>query len=441
MIVVVLGACGAPARPTAPAPAREAPRAHVDAPLSDVERAAQLAAKWQALGINGGNWKQRVATIPADDQRAMAIRLLHQGNFACPSLPVGRDQCPGEALQRLPTDGSTISDPCVRRLLALWAIDQLGDDPQVLADMYPTLVALVKLPPPEHELGEAALTKMPSPFHLAGALWEAKAVGNLGLVATHPLEGFEVEDLRIAALDFHLDAAVLALAPADHADIYRWAINDEYLLPATRLRAIEVSTELAHGYADEIDVDNVKYALGTAAREGDCAIAAAASAALASLGEGAAPVPQGPFRSVDEVIHAACTVLGQDARGSVWKPLVGKRVTIVDHREDPFRIDALWTKYPFAYDNDMDGVPDVPEADPDGDGDVATTRKSRVVGIGKRFTLPHSDELKLALPHCIDADCYVPGTSVWFHLDIGAVSGGGLRLHGVERHERVGADC
>jgi hypothetical protein len=352
-----------------------------------------------------------------------------------------KGECPEQCVLQAPTETSTLDDPCLRRRIALWALDQLHDE-DTLTSLSDELLFLAGLPPPERELPAAAIAKMPSGFLTATALWEAKAAGNDELVSPHALEGLAHEDLLQAAASLHLDEALLALDPSLETDLYLDALLDDALRPATRLEVIDLMTSEATRAAGAELGYQVRRRLDTLVETDDCTIAAAAQAAIAKLDGNGVAMVAGPFMIEQDVIRAICATLGVGAPGKAWRSVVARRgLDVVNHTEDPFRVDALWTKYPFAYDNDEDGVPDVPEADPDLDGNAATWKEVDRVYWTKKFMLPFADELKLALPHCEELRCRVPGTSVWFELDIRLQRGAMYRLVGIDRHEKLWSDC
>ncbi len=395
---------------------------------------------WDELGITGENWRERLDTIDPAARPQMAMSLLRGGGFDCPEQPAPPGTCAPPATLREAKQESTLTDPCLRRLLALWAIDQLSDDDLYL--MFDELTELVELGPPEVALATAVLERFVTGFEAVQLRWVAEFAGHEELPDINVVSSLSEDELRRAARDLHYDAAVIALDARVELELYLYALDDTNLQLDTRL---EVMERLAGAYPD-LDEDqqiSIRMALRWTSRNGDCLEAAIATKLLSTLRGGSGIVlHSGPFDSEAGVVAATCAGLAMGVRGSAWKQVISKQgIEVAAEREDPFRVDALWTKYPFAYDHDLDGAPDVPEADPDGDGNVATTREETTRRWHKRFTLPYADELKLALPHCKDNICKVPDSTVWFELDIARERGTKLRLRGIERHERVGSDC
>jgi hypothetical protein len=422
----------APAEPVSP-PGAVPTRWHTTSALDMAD------AEWRDLDVTGENWRQRVEAIDPTHRAQMASSLLEAGNFDCPVTYAPLESCARTPMLRELRPDSGIDDACLRRVLALWAIDQLPDD--ALYELFEEMSSLVRIPPPEHELAAAVLARFDSGFEAAQLRWEAKSAGHTVTLDDRLLATFEHDELVRAAVDLHFDAAVLALEPVDDLDAHLYAVDDDELRRSTRLEIMDRLVD-AFVLVGRHEADRIHGALWWKTRSDDCIEAAAATASLAALGGTDVELPTGPFESVEAVIAAACARLALDVRGRPWKPLLSKRgIAVTKTREDPFRIDALWTKYPFAYDDDLDGVPDVPEADPDGDGDVATTREQSERRWHKRFTLPYAEELKLALPHCDGNVCKLPGSTVWFELDIARELGTLLRLRGIDRHERVGSEC
>jgi len=421
------------------APSERLPTGPATRVAQPAEEPAEAALTWASLAITGDNWQAQLATIPADQRASLAVRFLEAGAFECPALPPQPGECAEQGALRQPDAGSTLKDPCLRRLVALWALEQIDED-MITASLSSALMRIVRIPPPDRELPAAALDKMPGGFLTAAAMWEAKAAGNDELVSAHALDGFDDEDLRQAAGSFHFDEALLALDPAVDRELYLDALSDDALRPATRLQVIDLMVSLA---LDDGGLhDRVHRRLTELVETDDCTLAAAAQAALAELDGDRVPPVIGPFEAEADVIRAICATLGTGSRGKAWKSMIARSgLDIADHTEDPWRVDALWAEYPFAYDDDEDGVPDVPEADPDLDGNAATWKETRHMRWHDQSRLPFADELRLALPHCEDTRCPVPGTSVWFRLDIRLQRGALYRLVGIDRHEQLGSDC
>ncbi len=392
---------------------------------------------WSGLAINGENWRDKLAEIPPGERSSMAIELLEQGRFRCD--PVQGEECLQHQTLRVPDAASDINDPCLRRELALWAVSQLSDE-QIYAH-FDLMTALVWVPPPEQALASAVLDRFRTGFEAASLRWEAEAAGHEHLPPFDFAGALDHEEMVKAATELHLDGAVLALDPVEDMDVYVEALGDPELLPETQLAMMDRLVAHLDRMDDEARL-KASDGLYSLRYSHDCTLATAAITTAARFTSGHTMLPRGPFTDQESLISATCATLAMGVRGQDWKQLITKHgLEVTSEREDPFRVDALWTKYPFAFDEDLDGAPDVPEADPDGDGNVANTVESSTKPWSKRFTLPYADELKLALPHCEGNICKVPSSDVWFELDIQKERGTKLRLRGIERHEKVGTDC
>ena len=125
---------------------------------------------------------------------------------------------------------------------------------------------------------------------------------------------------------------------------------------------------------------------------------------------------------------------------SSWRATVGAKGVVVRRlTSDPGRVAKLWADNPDADDLDKDGVPDVPEADADGDGDPRTWAEVIRVPREDMVDLPDRDELLRALPECQGVDCKVPDEDVSFRF-LFRKTAGRLQLDTIERRETV-HDC
>ncbi len=427
-LTLALVACGGRAPEPLPTVPTRVPARGAEAPRT---------LDWRDLAITGENWFEKVETIPQDQRVAMALDLIEGGGFACQT--VASEGCEQGQLMPVPGIDDDIDEPCLRRLLALWAVDQLSDED--IYERFDLMTSLVWVPPPEEALTLAVLERFQTGFEAATIRWEAEAAGHKYLPEFDFAGALDPDEVKKAATELHLDDALLALDPIEDADVYIAALDDRELRPETHLEVMD-RLLVQRDRFDEPTRRQVAENLGWLRYSSDCALAAAAIATGAQFEGTDLEMPQGPFDTEQALIAAACASLAMDIRGAQWKQVVTKHgLAVKNDREYEFRVDSLWTKYPFAFDNDMDGVPDVPEADPDHDGNASNVVETSTRWVGQRFTLPFADELELALPHCDGRRCKVPDSSVWFELDIRQERGTWLRLRGIERHERVGFDC
>ena len=206
-----------------------------------------------------------------------------------------------------PAPTATFDDPCLRRVLSLWAFSQLDDTD--LPAVHDALRALAALPPPESELVVAAI----------GALPEADQDGRLELIGIAAAVGqLEIANRLVGALDephlilgvtkLHLAGALEILSAAGDRAAYLAAITDEQMPPAARAQAI---IELV-GATDKL-VPDARAALVAAAASPACAVAARAAKALADRGEGRF-VPRKPVGRTDAQLMRSLCVLASFER-------------------------------------------------------------------------------------------------------------------------------
>ena len=120
---------------------------------------ADSLALWTRIAPTGDDWTQKLDEVPHEYDRSLAIALLRSGNFACVPVQPARD-CSVKIYdvpEPAPTAG--LADPCLRRALALWSLDQL--EPEDVPNVMDALRGIVALPPPEAELVKAALRVVP----------------------------------------------------------------------------------------------------------------------------------------------------------------------------------------------------------------------------------------------------------------------------------------
>ena len=154
----LLAACGTPARPVvAPAhvsePAPPPAPHHLDDPDVNRPPPPKLLAgidwngpvTWEQIAPTGADFEERleeIPDVPAADE--LAVSMLTGGNFACPAPP---SACGAPVDLPDPAPAATLSDPCLRRLLALWALSRVDD--RLLPRVHDALRAIAALPPPE----------------------------------------------------------------------------------------------------------------------------------------------------------------------------------------------------------------------------------------------------------------------------------------------------
>ena len=243
---------------------------------------ADALALWQQIAPTGADWEDKLDEIPDDEQGLgswLALALLHGGNFTCvpQAAPRTCGHAPIEVPEPAPT--ATFADPCLRRLLAIWALGQLDADD--LATARDAFKAIVAIPPPESQLVEKALQMWP----------ESDSAGRLELFAiafragqrdvVDPIAGTLDEPHLVQAVEkFHIDGALQVLSAEGNRATFLAAIADEQLHPGARAEAmVELVTS-----EDKLAKDT-RAALIKATRSKDCSVVAAADRLLVQHGE------------------------------------------------------------------------------------------------------------------------------------------------------------
>ncbi|MEP6866306.1 MAG: hypothetical protein ABJE66_37150 [Deltaproteobacteria bacterium] len=346
----------------------------IDWPNVKLATDADALALWQQIAPTGEDWQQRLDEIPSASpiQHALAVALLRAGSFTCVA-PVHACHAPLEIAETRPA--ATLTDPCLRRELALWAIDQLEpDDAPQLRDVVKQLAAL---PPPESQLvadairlasADPALT-----FELIAIAWKA---GQHELV-DGMMSALDEPHLIEAATKLHVDGAFEALTASTQRNVFLGALTDEQLDWKTRAQAM---AELA-GDDDKLAPDLVK-ALIAATRSPSCETAAAAAHVLDRHGE-RAYVPVKPVTSApDKLTRGLCvtTAYEQQARSDERTPFTSfvpaRGLELVTVTYDPYS-----------------------DVDTDGDGDPHTNRTNELVD-RSRVELPDLPDFLGSLRHC-----------------------------------------
>jgi hypothetical protein len=348
-----------PAIPSAeplPPPSNEpAPRPllSIDWKTVKVTDDATALALWEKIAPTGADWELRIGELPDDDglQRHLAFALLRGGNFAC-QMPSAAPSCAGgdatvsatvnatfnATLAAAPE--ATFSDPCLRRELALWALDRLDDEdaPSLERD----LLALVALPPPEDELVREAFDLVPvGADELLLHMIEAAHGAGQGDIADESLGWLPRPMLLQIATKLHSDAALLALDPAEARPAFIAAITDGKLKPATSIAALD---DLISADDSKLKKD-VRAALLAALKDPRCEVAAAAAAALVTSGE-LRYLPRPALTSIPASLRALCVMASysQEEAGldSGLRRFISKRgLQIYDHADLTAPLDEI----------------------------------------------------------------------------------------------------
>jgi hypothetical protein len=263
---------------------------------------ADALALWPKILPTAEDWEDRLGEVPDAPARPLAIAFLRAGNLAC-TVPAPADCRPPLFDLPAPKPTATLAEPCLRRLVALWALDQLEtqDFPQVTA----TLRAIAALPPPESELIVAMLDALPEAEQdlRVELLGIANRAGQRELVDTH-LGTLDVAHLETAVRKHHIGGALEVLSAEAHRATYLAAIVDEAMPGPARAKAI---LELASTLDQKLPQD-LRSALVKAGASKDCAVAAAAARALEQRGDKRL-IPRRPrTRSPLTMMRALCVL-------------------------------------------------------------------------------------------------------------------------------------
>jgi thioredoxin-like negative regulator of GroEL len=258
---------------------------------------------WKQIAPTGEDWEQKLEEIPGDlpIARELAVALLREGNFAC--VPPAPPPCT-KLLPDLgdPAPTTTLADPCLRRMLALWSVAQL--EPDDLPRVHDALRAIAALPPPESELVAHAIDAYPDAdqderLDLEAIAWKA---GQHDLV-DGKLSSFDEAHMTSAAIDHHI-AGILEILPAErYRSVFLHAITDDQMPAAARAGAM---IELA-ATSDKLAPD-VHTALAIAAKSKDCTVAAAAARTLDLHGDHRVAPRVPATHSPDAMMRSLCVL-------------------------------------------------------------------------------------------------------------------------------------
>ena len=372
---------------------------------------ADALALWQQIAPTGADWDDKLLEVPATAARPLAMALLRGGNFACAAPPPA--DCAKPALDvPPPADTAGLGAPCLRRLLALWAISQLEDDD--VPDAMTALRAIAAIPPPESQLVDAAIRAVPPTDHAArlALLAIAWRAGHRELVdaAVGPLD----EPALIEAVRrHHIAGALEILSPQGHYPVYLAAINDEAMPTRARTTAI---TELVAAATQPAPLPaDLRAALITATRSKDCGVAAAAARALDQRGDPRF-LPRRPHtRSSAVMLRALCVLASYEALQASDEPSLLASYLPARGLER-----VIITYDPLS------------DTDDDGDGDPHTVHTQDLVPRGDAV-LPELDALVRTLQHCTGAICVSEEHEARF---VWRTQGGELVLSRIELADR-----
>jgi hypothetical protein len=314
--------------------------------------AADALAAWTAIAPTGADWSVKLSDIPNTDEirEPLAKALLNGGNFECPAIALP-DACgvnyPGSFVQVAAT--ADFNDPCLRRQLALWSIDQLDDidAPEVEAG----LLAIAALPKPETELIDAALSLLPS--SQAG---DRLALAMIALIPDFQQRGLLEPPLSDAAAvtalaELHFPYAAAQLDPRIYKSAFIKAVLDPDISPDYRLK---IAQDLVNTDDGKLRLDKDIVAAITAAGRSDCRMLGVLQQARRGR-PSRSKNPLDQFTSLCQALQsggAMQSLIDKNGLQLVIQPEPGAAVTTeliptrsfvsIDNDEDPF-ISALVT--------------------------------------------------------------------------------------------------
>ncbi len=406
LVAVIAGIAAACAAPAKPRPAAHA--AEIPAPI----RAPGNGELLEALGPTGADWEEVLARVPPDRARAVAVTFLRQGGFACRAIVAEEIGC-GDAIEAFApvAPGATLADPCLRRLVAGWALARLeATEAGAVAD---ALAAIVALPHPEQALIEAAVALVPPrDDRLRLRLIEAALGGGREDAADLLLPGLSPGAAAHALVELGREGALAHLGDVTPAGALAAAL-ERGLSQQAALDALD-RLETKH----LADARVLAAVIGQAAST-DCAVAARAALLLDAAGDAQHLPSRAALTDAAAATRALCvsTHISDDESRAVLRALVsadGFDLVDVDHT---YMLE-----------------PELPDPDLDGDHDPYTRATRRHVG-------PQAldDEVLASLPTaCVDGHCYGPTGTVT--LSFGDGAGRALALDEV-RIERAENGC
>lgn len=395
--LLALAACGAPPRTpvappaTAPAPPPAPAPHHLDDPDVNLPHEKLLnvdwngPVTWEQIAPTGEDVDAKLDEIPdapaADD---LAIAMINGGNFACSSPPQG---CGAPLDLPAPTPTATLTDPCLRRILALWSLGRVDED--MLPKIRDGLRTIAALPPPESQLVAQAIRTIPESdedgrLELLGIAWKA---GQRDIVAA-AVADLDEAHIVTALTRLHIDGAIDQLTPDRFRAAFLGAITDEQLAASTRQGAMTevASADVVATGKDKLAPDLEK-ALIAATKSPDCAVAAAAEHMFETHGDHRFGPRRPHARTVPPMMRAMCVL------ASYEQLLRSDEPSYLASYIAPAGLDLVRVTYdPYS------------DVDTDGDGDPHTARTTERIKRDE-VVLPELEDMIRALHHCKDAVC------------------------------------
>lgn len=370
---------------------------------------------WKTIAPTGADWEAKLDEIPVANARPLAIALLRGGNFTCTPAPQPVVDCAPLVLDvPSPADTATLSDPCLRRLLALWSLAAI--EPEDVPPILDALRAIAAIGPPESQLVAAAIQAIPEPdldrrLELVAIAFRA---GQRDL-ANGMLGALDEAHLIEAVTKHKIDGALEVLSAEGHRAVYLRAVTDEGLPARVRTSAI---TDLVLATPDPLERD-LRTALVAAVKSKDCEVAAMAARALADRGDRRF-IPSRPRTSRPAAMMRGLCMLASYERlqASDEPSLLATYVPAKGLEQVKIAFDALAE---MAIDGDGDG-----------DGDPRTERTTQLVPRGE-IVVPETEDLVRAFRRCAGTTCTSVDREFTFGFKPG---GGGLVLTRLEISER-----
>jgi hypothetical protein len=261
-------------------------------PRSDDEALAL----WDRLGVSGKNWEEAVGSIADVPQlrRMMARALLAKGELECKKI-VDEGQCGEEDFEWGPlADDATLDDPCLRRRVAVWALENGGLTPADLRALWPRLEAVFGFDTPWKKGTEHTRFQSDGDQLCSAVLEAARAVEELSVEAISASVDGECASnrarkqvaklspkARLALAEKHtVEEAYEGLDPKAHSKLLVDAIGKSKLNPAFR---VETMKRLAAALGATAPLKESLRAI--ADKDGDLEVSALAGVTLFGLGD------------------------------------------------------------------------------------------------------------------------------------------------------------
>lgn len=357
----------------------------IDWSATQLSTDADALALWDRIAPTGADWSDKLDELPddADIAEKLAVALLAAGNFTCVPAPAAGTCNRVQVDVPEPRHDATLADPCLRRVLAIWAIGQLDGD--ALTAARDALRAIVAIPPPESELVAAALRALPEADHDGRLELYALAfrAGHRELV-NGMINSLDEPHLIEAVQKHHIDGALDLLTAETHSAVFLAAITDERLHPQARIQSI---SELVDASSDGTLGKAARTAIVRATKSASCPVAAAAAQFLVRSGERKFGPARPRTTKPAAILRTLCVLASYEAGLRADEPsyLLG----YVPKQG----LELVTTKYD-----------EYNEVDTDGDGDPHTER-SAVLVPRDEVLLPEVEDLVRAFENCTDTTC------------------------------------